>query len=93
MVIIMDAKNRKATFVLPSWIIEEMAECVKLGRAHSISAIVREALEHKLRAIREEMLAAEFEEASKDPDFISDINNTMTGFEHVDSETARMIKQ
>ncbi len=89
----MDTKNRKATFVLPSWILEEMAECVKRGNAHSISAIVREALEQKLCAIREDMLSAEFEEAARDPDFTSDINTTMTAFERVDSESAGMIKQ
>jgi hypothetical protein len=65
---------------------------LQLLRAVSISAIVREALEHRLRLLREDMLSAEFEAAAKDPEFMSDIESTMHAFERSDEETARMIK-
>lgn len=87
----MDVKNRKATFVLPAKMLDEITECVRQGEAHSISAFVREALERRLREIREERIVAEFEEAAGDPEFISDLSDTMAAFEQTDTETARMI--
>jgi Arc/MetJ-type ribon-helix-helix transcriptional regulator len=91
-VILMDMKNHKATFVLPSWILEDMAECVRRGLAHSVSALVRDALEEKLRILREEMLRAEFKAAAQDPEFMSDLDDSMSDFEEADRETARMIR-
>ena len=61
--------------------------------AHSVSALVRDALEERLRTLREKMLFVEFREAAQDTDFISDIDDTMKAFKEADSETARMIRQ
>ncbi|MBI2267785.1 MAG: hypothetical protein HYU64_21895 [Armatimonadetes bacterium] len=80
----------KATFVLPSRILEEIREAVHSGLAHSASALVREALEERLKILREEGLRREFEEAARDPDFMSDIKQTMADFERTDAETLRL---
>lgn len=84
-------KNRKATFVLPAQVLDEMHELVSIGLANSVSSLVREAIESKVRELREELLKKEFEEAARDPYFMKDIDQTMNLFHSADGETARMI--
>lgn len=85
--------TRKATFVLPAQVLEEIRRVVKLGLANSASALVREALELRLRELWEEQLRQEFATAARDPAFLADIDDTMAAFHSADAETARMIPE
>ncbi len=85
-------ENRKATFVLPERLLDEIKALVQGGRAESISAFVREGLEANLRRYREEAVRLEYKMAAMDPDFLRDISEVMSDFEAADAETASLIK-
>lgn len=78
--------NRKATFVLPQALLDEMRSVVERGAAESVSALVRESLEARLAELREARLRREFEEASRDPLFLADQEECMRDFAALDSE-------
>lgn len=84
--------NKKATFVLPNTLLEEIRALVKRGQAESMSSFVREGLESNLRRYREENIRREFERAAEDPDFMKDLNSTMSAYRTADAETASLIK-
>ncbi|MBV8063423.1 MAG: hypothetical protein JOY51_07505 [Nevskia sp.] len=86
-------KNRKVTFVLPAQVVTEIRQAVDLGLADSASSLVREALEARLRLLREEQLRREFAAAARDPDFLADIDESMAAFRHIDAETARRLPE
>lgn len=86
-------ENRKATFVIPCRILEEIHKAVNLGLAPSVSALVRDALERKVREIHEDHLRKEFEAAARDPSFMRDLEGTMHRFQSADGESARMIPE
>ena len=69
-------------------LIDDIASVVRDGAAPSYSAFVEEALSEKVRAAREEALAAAFGEAASDPAFLRDVEDTMDSFKHVDDEPA-----
>ncbi len=80
--------KRKATYSLPEKLIDDIASVVRDGAAPSYSAFVEEALTEKVRKAREAALAAAFEEAAADPVFLSDVDETMEAFRHIDVESA-----
>lgn len=80
--------NCKATFVLPSSLLEEFREYVRLGVADSLSSLVRESLELRAKAIREELLQRQFEEAARDPLFVTDLQDCMRAFEELPLEAS-----
>lgn len=83
--------NKKVTFVLPAPLLQELRSIVALGQAESASAFVRDALETRLRAVREERLGLEFEAAARDPDFLADIEHADLEFRHADEEVSELI--
>ena len=87
----MAAPSKKVTFVLPTHLLQELRSLVELGQAESASAFVRDALEARLRTLREERLRLEFEAAAQDPDFLQDIEAIEREFGHADGESAEMI--
>ncbi|MDQ7823638.1 MAG: hypothetical protein RDV48_12635 [Candidatus Eremiobacteraeota bacterium] len=87
------SRNKKATFMLPEGLLEEMHEVVNTGLARSVSSLVRQALEQRLRQLREERLRKEFEQAAGDSEFMNDLEGTMSVFQDADGETARLIKE
>ena len=78
--------RRKVTYSLPVELIEDVTCVVREGAASSYSAFVEEALTEKVRAAREEALAAAFGEAAADPAFLADVEETTNAFKHVDNE-------
>jgi len=78
--------KRKVTYSLPEELIEDIACVVREGAAPSYSAFVEEALTEKVRAAREEALAAAFGQAAADPAFLADVEETMEAFRHADNE-------
>lgn len=71
---------RKATFVLPAVLLAQVRHLVEAGLAESASALVREAVEERVRQLREEELAREFREAARDPLFLADLEETEEAF-------------
>jgi len=83
--------NKKATFVLPAAMLDEMRTLVEQGLAESASALVRDSLEARLRELREEQLTRHFLDAAQDPEFMADLEASMADFTATDAETARLI--
>ncbi|MEW6283408.1 MAG: hypothetical protein AB1758_32665 [Candidatus Eremiobacterota bacterium] len=80
------SSNRKATFVLPVSLLEELRQMVDRGMAESVSALVRDSVESRLRQLREELLAEEFRQAADDPLFMADLEECTRDFSAVDGE-------
>ena len=78
--------KRKVTYSLPEELVATIAEVVRDGAAPSHSAFVEEALREGVRRAREETLARAFSEAAEDPSFLTDVDETMRAFRHVDRE-------
>jgi len=78
--------KRKVTYSLPEELVATIAEVVRDGAAPSYSAFVEEALREGVRRAREQALARAFSEAAEDPSFLTDVDETMRAFRHVDHE-------
>ena len=79
-------KTSKATFVLPTPLLDELRRFVKAGLADSTSSLVRQSLEIRVAQLREELLAREFEEAAADPLFMIDLQECMKDFDGLAGE-------
>ena len=64
----------KVTYSLPRDLIDEVRLVVREGAAPYYSAFVEDALRKAVRREREKLIAEEFEQAAKDPQFIADID-------------------
>ena len=73
-------ETHKATFVLPTALLAKMRRLVDLGLVESASALVRESVEERVRQLREEELAREFQDAARDPLFLADLEETEGAF-------------
>ena len=85
----MNQDIRRATFTLPVTVLEALDEAVAQGAATSKSALVERALLEELARMNRQMLAREWEAASRDPLFIKDIDDVDDEFRAADAETAR----
>lgn len=81
----------KVTYSLPEELIDEVRMVVREGAAPSYSAFVEDALREAVRREREKLIAEEFEQAAKDPQFIADIDEVEKDFEHADAESTKLI--
>lgn len=87
------AARTKATFTLPSDLMNQIQELVDSGEAASADGLVERALANELRRSRRQRLRAEYERAAEDPDFRKDMAEIESAFQTVDSETARMLDE
>jgi metal-responsive CopG/Arc/MetJ family transcriptional regulator len=78
--------TKNVTFSLPIELIDKLRSFAKQHYITSISAGVREALEDYIRELEKDMLQKEMMEASKDPLFMQDLNESMSAFEQSDKE-------
>lgn len=85
------ATTEKVTFTLPAEMVRQMREVVQKGGVASQNALVREALQHQLKRLREAEFEREMEAAAHDPLFMQDLEDCMNDFEFVDAETARLV--
>ena len=81
----------KVTYSLPRDLIDDVRVVVREGAAPSYSAFVEDALRKAVRREREKLIAAEFEQAAKDPQFIADIDEAEKDFENADAESTKLI--
>ena len=61
-------------------------EAVRLGIASSQSSFIEEAIRLRTREVRHARMRVLAEQAMADPDFVSDLHETMQAFQHVDKE-------
>lgn len=76
----MASATKKATFSLHEHVLAAMAEAVEQGAAPSKNALVERALIHELREVQRQQRRARWEEASRDPLFLRDLEETQAAF-------------
>ena len=84
--------QKKITLSLDNKLVEEVQRLVKEGRAKSQSEFFGEALEARIQQLEREEWRRAMIDASKDPMFLSDVEQVTKDFEHADAESARMIQ-
>ncbi len=82
-------ENKNYTFSLPIDLIDKIRDYSNEGYIPSINFAVKEALEAYTRNLDKEKLYNEMKEASKDPLFLSDLNETMDDFSYADFEQSK----
>ena len=80
---------KNATFSLPVDLLKRLKEYAKNQDIPSLNAGVKEALEEYSKKIEKEKLRKRMAEASKDPLFMKDLEDSMKAFEDSDAEIAR----
>lgn len=80
---------KKATFRLSVDILNGMNEAVAMGAAPSKNVLVERALAQELRKLRRQTRRAQWEEASRDPLFLKDLEEIERDFRAADAETAQ----
>jgi hypothetical protein len=83
---------KKATFSLSTTVLDALDEAMAAGAAPSKNALVERALVRELKELRRQWRRARWEEASRDPLFLKDIDEIEQAFRTADAETARMIE-
>ena len=78
--------GKKATFILSEEIVRQAKEMVEKGLFKSMNAFVESAIKDELEKIRKERIKKAIIEASKDPLFLSDIEEVERDFEYADFE-------
>lgn len=79
-------ENKNYTFSLPIELLDKIRAYSNEGYIPSVNFAVREAIEAYAKNLDKEKLYNEMKKASKDPLFLSDLNNTMNDFCYVDFE-------
>ena len=74
------------TLELPDDVYATAEEAVALGLASSQSSFIEEAVRLRIREVRHARMRVLAAEAVADPDFVSDLHDTMTAFQHTDKE-------
>lgn len=82
----MSMENKNYTFSLPIELIDKVRDYSQGGYIPSINFAVREAIESYVKNLDKEKLYDEMKKASKDPLFLSDLNQTMDDFSYADSD-------
>ncbi len=73
-------RMRKVTYSLPEDLLDGVRTVVREGAAPSYSAFVQQALAEGVSRAREAMLAKSFLQASRDPEFLEDVDRALRGF-------------
>ena len=81
----------KVTYSLPARLVGEVRNVVREGAAPSYSAFVERALRDAVREARDRLLAAELEQAARDPLFIEDLDAVERDFETANAESSSLI--
>ena len=80
-------RMRKVTYSLPEDLLDGVRSVVREGAAPSYSAFVQQALSDGVSRAREALLAEAFLQASRDPEFLEDVDRALSDFgNHHDEE-------
>jgi hypothetical protein len=85
----MAVRARKVTFSLHTDLLTVLDDAMARGVAPSKNAFVERALWRALQEVRREARRARWEEASRDPLFLSDLAETTAAFASADAESDR----
>jgi hypothetical protein len=89
----MTAANKNVTFSLPTELMDKLKVYVENDYIPSLAAGVKEALECYTKTIEKEILKKKMLEASKDPLFMRDLNESMSSFDYSDKEISRRLTE
>ncbi|MGH2461268.1 MAG: hypothetical protein ACRDIY_20610 [Chloroflexota bacterium] len=87
----MARQAKKATFLVSVDILHGIDGAVATGAAPSKNALVERALGEELRKLRRNARRARWDEASRDPLFLKDVEAIEQDFAAADAETARQL--
>ena len=82
-------RMRKVTYSLPEDLLDGVRSVVREGAAPSYSAFVQRALADGVSRAREALLAESFLQASRDPEFLEDVDRALRDFGNADDEEGR----
>jgi len=82
-------RMRKVTYSLPEELLDGVRSVVHEGAAPSYSAFVQQALADGVSRAREALLAESFLQASRDPEFLEDVDRALRDFGNADDEEGR----
>ncbi len=88
----MASRIRKVTFSLHEDVLAALDEAVARGDARSKSAFVEQALRREFQEMRRQIRQAQWEEASRDPLFLKDLQEIGDAFAAADAETIEGIR-
>jgi hypothetical protein len=89
---IMAPTRTKATFSTHRDLLDAVATAVAQGAAPSKNALIKQALRHELRALRQRTLAPQWAQAASAPLFLRDVKETHEAFSSADAETAELLQ-
>jgi Arc/MetJ-type ribon-helix-helix transcriptional regulator len=78
--------GKKTTFMLDEQMMKLAKEYVEKGHFKSMNALVETAIKDELGAIKKDQIRKEIIQASRDPLFLSDIEEVEKDFKHSDFE-------
>jgi hypothetical protein len=84
--------RKKSTYFLSEKTLSEIKAIVPAKGLRSQNALVEEALRNYIDEFKRENLQKKYLEASRDPQFLSDIKEVENDFQKADAETAKMIR-
>ena len=87
----MYVKTKKATFNLHPNVLIALNEAMAKGAAPSKNALVERALIKELKELQRQNRKSRWEEGSKDPLLLKDLEETASSFQTADAETAGKI--
>lgn len=83
---------RKVTLSLDALLLEQVRKMVQRGTAKSQTEFFEEALRARLKQLARDAWERSLEAASKDPMYLSDMEEVERDFTYADAEAARMIE-
>lgn len=81
--------GKKATFVIDNQLFSEAKELVERGHFRSMNAFVESAVKDEIEKVRREQIKEAITRASRDPLFLSDIEEIERDFEYADFDEER----
>lgn len=83
--------NTKVTFVLPTALASEVKQAVVTGAFESQNALVRTAIEHEMKKLREDEISRAYAEAAQDPLYMADLQENMDHWKLLDADANQFL--
>ena len=83
--------KKKSTFYLSSELLAEIKEIAPAKGLRSQNALIEAILKNYIAEFKRDLLRKQYLEASRDPQFLADMNMVEAEFRRADAETFRMI--
>ncbi len=86
------SKSKKATYLLPARLLDDVKAIVRDGSFRSVNAFVEQALAELVQRVRQDQRRQAFAEASSDPLFLADLKAVGGAFEATDEESLTAVR-